>query len=47
MNIVPQKVVLQKVNASKAMTIRIYGKNLHNFLIDSGASCNVMPLSIA
>ena len=26
--------------------IRIYGKNLHNCLIDSGASCNVMPLSI-
>ena len=27
--------------------IRIFGKNLPNFLIDSGASCNVMPLSIA
>ena len=29
------------------LSIRIYGKNLHNFLIDSGASCNVIPLSIA
>ena len=29
------------------LSIRIYGKNLHNFLIDLGASCNVMPLSIA
>ena len=29
------------------LSIRIYGKNLHNFLIDSGASCNIMPLSIA
>ena len=28
------------------LSIRIYGKNLHNFLIDLGASCNVMPLSI-
>ena len=27
------------------LNIRIYGKNLHNFLIDSGASCNVMLLS--
>ena len=29
------------------LSIRIYGKNIHNFLIDSRASCNVMPLSIA
>ena len=29
------------------LSIKIYGKNLHNCLIDSGASCNVMPLSIA
>ena len=29
------------------LRIRIYGKNLHNCLIDSGASCNVIPLSIA
>ena len=29
------------------LSIRIYGKNLHNFLIDSGASCNVIFLSIA
>ena len=29
------------------LSIRIYGKNLHNFLIDLGASCNVIPLSIA
>ena len=29
------------------LSIRIYGRNLHNFLIDSRASCNVMPLSIA
>ena len=29
------------------LSIRIYGKNLHNFLIDLGASCNIMPLSIA
>ena len=29
------------------LSIRIYGKNLHNCLIDLGASCNVMPLSIA
>ena len=29
------------------LSIRIYGKNLHNFLIDSGASCNIMPLLIA
>lgn len=28
-------------------SIRIYGKNLHNFLINSEASCNVMPLLIA
>ena len=28
------------------LIIRIYGKNLHNYLIDLGASCNVMPLSI-
>ena len=26
------------------LSIRIYGKNLHNFLIDLGASYNVMPL---
>ena len=62
MNIVPQKIVSQQVNASEAMptmlkdkievppfllSIRIYGKNLHNYLIDLGALCNVMPLSIA
>lgn len=29
------------------LSIKIYGKNLHNCLIDSGASCNMMPLSIA
>ena len=29
------------------LSIRIYGKNLHNFLIDLGDSCNVMPFSIA
>ena len=29
------------------LSIKIYGNNLHNFLIDSGVSCNVMPLSIA
>ena len=29
------------------ISIRIYGKNLQNFLIDLGASCNIMPLSIA
>lgn len=29
------------------LSIRIYGKNLHNYLIDLGASCNIMPLSIA
>ena len=29
------------------VSIRIYKKNLYNFLIDLGASCNVMPLSIA
>ena len=29
------------------LSMRIYGKNLHNFLIDSRASCNVMLLSIA
>ena len=29
------------------LSIRIYGKNLHNCLIDLGASCNVMPFSIA
>ena len=28
------------------LSIRIYGKNLHNFLIDLGSSCNIMPLSI-
>ena len=28
------------------LSIRIYGKNLHNCLINSGASCNVMPVSI-
>ena len=62
MNIVPQKILFQQVNASEAMptmfkdkvevpplllSIRIYGKNIHNCLIDLGASCNVMPLSIA
>ena len=29
------------------LSIKIYGKNLHNCLINLGASCNVMPLSIA
>lgn len=29
------------------LSIRIYGNNLHNYLIDLGASCNIMPLSIA
>ena len=29
------------------VSIRIYGKNLHNFLIDLEASCNIMSLSIA
>lgn len=29
------------------LNIRIYKKNLHNCLIDLGALCNVMPLSIA
>ncbi len=29
------------------LSIRIYGKNLHNCLIDSEASCNIMRLSIA
>ena len=29
------------------LSIRIYRKNLHNFLIDLGASCIIMPLSIA
>jgi phage terminase large subunit GpA-like protein len=29
------------------LSIWIYGKNLHNCLIDSRALCNVMPLSIA
>lgn len=29
------------------LSIRIYGENIHNFLIDLGSSCNVMPLSIA
>ena len=29
------------------LSIRIYRKNLHNCLIDLGASCNIMPLSIA
>ena len=53
MNIVPQKIVSQQVNAIDAMptmfkdkvevppfllSIRIYGKNIHNFLIDSRAS---------
>ena len=28
-------------------SIRIYGKNLHNWIIDLGASCNIIPLSIA
>lgn len=28
------------------ISIKIYGKNLHNCLIDLGASCNVLPLSI-
>ena len=29
-----------------SLSIKIYGKNLHNCLIDLGASCNIMPLSI-
>ena len=29
------------------LRIRVFGKNLHNCLIDSRASCNVMQLSIA
>ena len=29
------------------LSIRIYGKTVHNCLIDLEASCNVMPLSIA
>ena len=29
------------------LSIRIFRKNLHNCLIDLGASCNVMPFSIA
>ena len=29
------------------LNIKIYGKNIHNFLINLEASCNVMPLSIA
>ena len=29
------------------LSIKLYGKNPHNCLIDSEASCNVMPLSIA
>lgn len=29
------------------LSIRIYGKNINNCLISSGASCHVMPLSIA
>ena len=29
------------------LSIRIYGKNIHNCLIDLGVSCNVIPLSIA
>ena len=28
------------------LSIKIYWKNIYNFLIDSGASCNVMPLLI-
>jgi len=28
------------------LTLRIFGKNLHNFLVDLGASINVMPLSV-
>ena len=28
------------------LSIKIYGKNIHNYLINSRASCNVMPLSI-
>ena len=62
MNIVPQKIVSQQVNASKAiptmfkdkvelplflLSIRIYGKNIHNCIINLGASFNVIPLSIA
>ena len=61
-NIIPQKMVSQQVNALEAiptmfkdkvevppffLSIKIYGKNLHNFLIDLGSSCNVMQLSIA
>ena len=29
------------------LSIKIYGNNFNNCLIDLGASCNVMPLSIA
>ena len=29
------------------LSIKICRKNIHNCLIDLGASCNVMPLSIA
>lgn len=28
------------------LTLKVFGKNLHNYLIDSGASINVMPLAI-
>ena len=29
------------------LSLIIYGKNLHNYLIDSKASCNVIPLTIS
>jgi len=28
------------------LTIRMFGKNIHNCMVDSGASANVMPLGI-
>ena len=28
------------------LNVRIFGKNLHNFLVDSGASTNVMPMGV-
>jgi hypothetical protein len=28
------------------LTFEVFNRNLHNYLIDSGASSNVMPLSI-
>ena len=40
-------IALQKIVSPFFLSIRVYGKNLHNFLIDLGASCNIMPSSIA